>query len=227
MTQGVSKMGVHILDIYRTSSIGIFLRSNDKHLLIPPGISPSKTKKLGSYMDATTTVISIAGSRLLGPLSVMNGKGVVISKLAEDVEIDVIKRATGLRVERLSSQYTSVGNLVAANDNGAVVSKILGKEAISEISEVLDVPVKMMEVASYVQVGSVITASNAGAIVHPGATEEQVGEIEDILKVEVEPATVNRGVPLVSSGAVLNSKNMMVGSLTSGPELMILGRAMP
>ncbi len=219
-------MAVHVLDIYRTSNIGIFLRSNDKHLLIPPGISSSKTEKLGTFMDAETAVISISGSRLLGPLSVMNGKGVLISKLAEDAEIDVIERATGLRVERLNSQYTSVGNLVAANDKGAVVSNILGKEAILEISEVLNVPVKIMEVASYVQVGSVITASNAGAIVHPGATEEQVGEIEDILKVEVEPATVNRGVPLVSSGAVLNSKNMMVGSLTSGPELMILGRAM-
>ena len=170
-------MAVHVLDIYRTSNIGIFLRSNDKHLLIPPGISSSKAKKLGTFMDAETAVISISGSRLLGPLSVMNGKGVLISKLAEDAEIDVIERATGLRVERLNSQYTSVGNLVAANDKGAVVSNILGKEAILEISEVLNVPVKIMEVASYVQVGSVITASNAGAIVHPGATEDQVEEI--------------------------------------------------
>ncbi len=39
-----------------------------------------------------------------------------------------------------------------------------------------------------------------------------------------EPVTVNGGVPFLSSGIVANTKSVVVGNLTSGPELIMLSR---
>ncbi|NWG09781.1 MAG: translation initiation factor 6, partial [Nitrososphaerales archaeon] len=71
---------------------------------------------------------------------------------------------------------------------------------------------------------SMAVATNLGVVVHPRASEAEIDRIREFLKVDVEPSTVNSGVPYVASGIVANSKNALVGSLTSGPELLILSR---
>ena len=211
--------------MYRSPNIGIFLKANDKTILIPRGMAPTKAHKIESLLGVKSVRTSIGGLRLLGPLVAMNGKGIVVSRLAEDEEMKHIKEATGLPVERIPSKYTSIGNLVAANDKGAVVSTIFEREAVMRISDVLDVPVEVMEIASYVQVGSVVIATNLGGAIHPHANEEEVRRVSEVLRVDVEPATVNGGVPFVASGIVVNSQAAVVGSLTRGPELAILSRA--
>ena len=82
-----------------------------------------------------------------------------------------------------------------------------------------------MTVASYDLVGSVVAATNSGAIVHPEALDSELEQINSILRVKASLGTVNGGVPFVSSGIVANSKSLVVGSLTSGPELVMLGQA--
>lgn len=217
-------MSIHRLDIYRSSNIGIFLKCNEKFLLVPRGFAKTKISKLSDYLAAEPIEISIGGSRLLGPLIAMNGKGILVSRFAEDEEIRVLKAATRLPVERLPSKFTSVGNLIAANDRGAVASTLLrGFEGI--IAEVLDTPVELLTIASYDPVGSMSVANNAGAAVHPYASEGEIAKVAEVLKVEVEPATVNGGVPFVASGIVVTAGRAVVGSLTSGPELVMLSRA--
>jgi translation initiation factor 6 len=49
--------------------------------------------------------------------------------------------------------------------------------------------------------------------------------ISEILKVDVEPATINGGIPYLSSGIIANSNSVVVGSLTTGPEFIMLSRA--
>ncbi|MGB9660329.1 MAG: translation initiation factor 6, partial [Nitrososphaerales archaeon] len=130
----------------------------------------------------------------------------------------------GLPVERLPTKYTSVGNLIVANDHGALVSEILPNQAVKIIADVLDAPVEIMSIASYYQIGSMAVATDSGVVVHPRASEAEVKKIHDFLKVDVEPSTVNNGVPYVASGIIANSRNAVVGSLTNGPELLILSR---
>jgi translation initiation factor 6 len=214
-------LAIHLLDIYRSSNIGIFLRCNEKFLLVPRGLAKTKTAKLCKFLEAEPVEISIGGSRLIGPLVAMNGNGVLVSRFAEDEEIRVLKAATGLRVERLPSKYTSIGNLIAANNQGAIVSRLLrGCENI--IADVFGTPVEFLTVATYDLVGSTSVVTNDGAAVHPYATAEEIAKISEVLKVNTEPATINGGVPFVSSGIVTTKKLAVVGSLTSGPELVML-----
>ena len=218
-------MGIFSLDVYRSVNIGIFVRTNDQYVLIPKGLTPTKISKLTKFLGVKAVSTSIAGSRLIGPLTAMNSRGILVSRLANDMEIEEISTATGLPTMRLPSRYTSVGNVVAANDKGAIASEILDPSTLQQIRDVLDVPVERISIAGYTQVGSMIVSSNTGGVVHPRASDEEVREIGLILGVEVEPGTVNTGVPFVASGLLANSKSLVVGSLTSGPELMILSRA--
>lgn len=171
--------------------------------------------KLKSYLEVENVIFtSIGGTRLIGAMSVMNNKGILLSSFSSDEEIDVMRRLTGLNVGRLSSRFTAVGNLVLANDKGALVSPIFKGEVDKQIQDVLGVPVISSTVAGYYQIGSMIVATDTGAAVHPKASEEELATIADILKVETEPVTVNGGMPFLSSGLLANSKSVIVGSLT-------------
>lgn len=216
-------MSIHLLDIYRSSNIGVFLKCNERFLLVPRGLAKTKIAKLAEFLAAEPIEISVGGSRLLGPLVAMNGRGILLSRFAEDEEIRVLKSATGLRVERLDSKFSAVGNLITANDKGAIISRFL-REFEDSIRDVLDVPVDLLTIASYDQVGSTSVANNTGAAVHPYTTEKEIAKVADVLKVAVEPATVNGGVPFVASGILVTNGRAVVGSLTSGPELVMLSR---
>ena len=220
-------MGLYLVDLYRSPNIGIFLRTNDKSVLIPKGVAASKSKKVAESLGVAPCFISVEGTRLLGPLIAMNNKGILVSRMIEDYEAKEIASQTGLTTERLKSKYTAVGNLVAANDNGAIVSPILDPAAVAQVKDVLDLAeVHRMAFKDYTQVGALVVATNRGAAVYPNFTEHEVGEIGAILEVEPYPTSINGGVPFLSSGLVANSANAIAGNLTTGPELVFLTRAL-
>lgn len=219
-------MGIHLVDLYRSPNIGVFMRVSERFVLVPNGVASSKASRIANYLDVEVVPASIGGSRLLGPLICMNGHGVVVSRLAEEEEVADLRRGTNLAVARVPVKYTAIGNLVAANDKGAVVSPLLSRPAVDLITDVLGVPVVVSDLASYVQVGAMISATNSGGIVHPQATDEEIRLVSEALKVGVEAGTVNGGVPFVASGVVANARNALVGSSTTGPELLILSRAL-
>lgn len=219
-------MGLHLIDIYRSPNIGVFLKANDKSVLVPKGLAQTKTDKLAHNLEVHPIYASVAGSRLLGPLVCMNNKGVLVSRNVEDYEMKEIASGTGLNVERFRSKYTAVGNLVVGNDRGAIASRILGTEDLKQVRDVLGTEVEVMSINEYFQVGSMIVPTNRGAAVHPNLNDAQTERIGGILQVEAYPTSVNGGVPYVASGLVANSMNAIAGDLTTGPELVFMTRAL-
>ena len=219
-------MGLHLIDIYRSPNIGVFLKGNDRFLFVPKGLAETKTQKLCDNLRVDAVPTSIGESRLLGPLISMNDNGVLVSRLAEDMEILEIKQATGMNVSRLESKLTAVGNLVVANDKCALVSPVLDHNAASQVRDVLGTEVERCPIGEYHQVGSFVVATNRGAAVYPGLDEKEVARIGSMLGVDAYPTSVNSGVPYVASGIVANSKNAIVGSQTTGPELVFITRAL-
>ena len=55
--------------------------------------------------------------------------------------------------------------------------------------------------------------------------EKDIEIIEDLLSVNVEQTSINGGVPYVTSGILANNHCIIVGSMTSGSEIMNLNRA--
>ena len=219
-------MGIYKYDVYKSPNIGLFVRANDRILIVPFGFAETKTTKLMGYLQIEDEVYaSIGGTRLIGPMVVMNNNGILVPSIASDDEIDILRKASGLNVERLKSKFTAIGNLISTNDNGALLSPLFEGEIDQQVQDILGVPVHSMTVGGFIQTGSMVVSTNTGAVVHPRCTEEEIKVIAEALQVEVEPVTVNGGVPFVSSGIIANSKSVIVGSLTSGPELIMLSRA--
>jgi translation initiation factor 6 len=219
-------MGLHLVDIYRSPNIGVFLKGNDRTLLVPKGLAPTKCDKLSKDLEVTAVPTSIGESRLLGPLVALNGNGALVSRLAEQAELAEIARGAGINVARLESKLTSAGNLIVANDKFALVSPVLEPRAALQVRDVLGAEVERMAIGEFYQVGSLVVATNGGAAVFPGLPENEVSRIGEMLGVEAYPTSVNRGVPFVASGLVANSKNAIVGNQTTGPELVFITRAL-
>ena len=217
-------MAIYRYTAYKTPNIGIFAKANDSTLLVPFGFAETKTQKLAEYLQAKEVYTSVGGTRLIGPMTVMNNNGILLPSIASDEEVQLLRQASGLNVEKVESRFTAIGNLISTNDNGAIASPLLDGEVDRQIQDVLGVPVHSMTIGTFVQAGSMIVATNGGAGVHPKASEEEVKTISEVLQVPAEPVTVNGGVPFLSSGIISNTKAVVVGSLTSGPELIMLSR---
>ena len=158
-------MVIHKYDVYRSPNVGLFVRTNNDTLLLPFGFAETKAKKLKEYLDVEKIIhVSIAGTRLIGPMTVMNNNGILLPYTVSDDEIRILKQ-TGLNVDRLKSKFTAVGNLISANDKGALVSNLFKGEADQNIKDILGVPLQTFSIGGYVQVGSMIVATNGGAIV--------------------------------------------------------------
>lgn len=212
-------------DIYRGPNIGIYICANDRYILLPMGFARSKADKLSEYLGSQALFTSIANTRLIGALSVMNNRGILIPKTSYSAEYEFLKKETDLEVGVLDSKYTALGNLICANDRGAVVSPWFSQSDCAAISQVLDVEVCQKRVAGFYQTGAVMVANNGGSATHPETDQDDMKMFANVLGTRMEQSTINNGTPYVSSGILANNNNIIVGSLTTGPEIMMLTRA--
>ena len=219
-------MGIYKYDVYRSPNIGLFVKSNNTILSVPFGFAETKAKKLKDYLNVDNMFYaSVSGTRLIGPMSVMNNNGIILPSTASEEELQLFRQESKLNVDRLKSKFTAIGNLISANDNGALVSSLIKGETHQQIRDILGVQVDTLSIAGFVQTGAMVVATNLGAAVHPNASEEEVRIISETLKVDVEPLTINGGIPYLSSGIIANSNSVVVGGLTTGPEFIMLSRA--
>ena len=94
------------------------------------------------------------------------------------------------------------------------------------IADTLGVEVVPCNIAGLPYVGSLATATNKGVLAHPMLKEDERKVLNDVFKVPVDVGTVNCGIPYVSTGLLGNSRGAVVGLLTTGPEMFIIGQAL-
>ncbi len=218
-------MDIVKFDVYRGPNLGVYISVNDKIGLVPMGFAETKSEKLAGYLDIEILNTAVANTRLIGALSVMNNKGILLPTTAYQNEYDYLKEVTDLEVGILDTKFNALGNVICANDKGAVVSTLLSKEDCRTISDVLGVEVVQKKIAGSNLSGVVLSANNSGAAIHPGASDAEIRTVSNVMGVSVEPSSINNGIPYVSSGILANNNCIVVGSLTSGPEIMNLTRA--
>ncbi|KEQ55756.1 Translation initiation factor 6 protein [Marine Group I thaumarchaeote SCGC AAA799-N04] len=159
------------------------------------GFAKTKAEKLAKYLKVDYLFTSIANTRLIGALCIMNNKGILLPKTAYQNEYDFIKKELDLEVGVLDSKFTALGNVICANDKGAVVSPWLSKEDCQTISDVLGVETIQKKIAGFNQTGVVMVANNSGAAIHPEADEEDMKTFSNLLGVKIEQSSINNGIP--------------------------------
>ena len=212
-------------DVYRGPNIGIYVKVNDEFIFLPKGFAKTKAKNLSNYLGAEILFSSVANTRLIGALMVVNNHGMLLPNTSYSHELEFFKKSTDLNVEILDTKFTAIGNMISVNDKGAVVSPAISKENVKKIEDALNVEAIQKRVAGYHQVGAMVVSTSHGGIIHPETDDEDIKTISNVLGVKIEPATINGGIPFVSSGILANNKSVVVGSLTNGPEIMMLTRA--
>ena len=162
-------MDIFKYDVYSGPNIGIFTSVNDKFIFIPNGFAQTKAENLANYLQTEYIITSVANTRLLGVLMVLNNHGILLPRTSSPEEIANLRKHTGLNVKMLDTKHNALGNLICVNDKGGIVSPLMEKEFIKEIEDVLDIEVIQKRVAGFDQVGAVMESNNLGGVVHPEA----------------------------------------------------------
>jgi translation initiation factor 6 len=219
-------LAVYLSSIVGSASIGVYSLATDKIIIIPKLVLQKKAERLSEWLKVKLIHTSIGGSTLIGALASANSNGILLPHYVRDEEIETIKAQFEGNITIMQRKKTAYGNLVLANDHGALVDPRFNASEIKEISETLGVEAVPGEIAGLSYVGSLAVATNKGVVAHPMLTDSERKILEDVLKVPVDVTTINCGIPYVGTGLIGNSHTAIAGSLTTGPEIFIIGNAL-
>jgi len=204
-------------------NIGLLARTSDKFCIVGNFVMDKSIKKMEEYLGVDVVKTTIANTDLIGIFCAMNSSGILLPNIANKRELDFFKRLKkqyGVNVAILPSKFTAIGNLIAANDNGAIISNVFSKAIKRKIEECLGVEADYSSIAKQIVVGSLSAVTNKGCLLHRDADENEMKKIEEILRVKIDIGTANFGSPFVGSAVIANSKGAVVGEQTTGPEVV-------
>jgi translation initiation factor 6 len=219
-------LAVYLSSIVGSASIGVYSLANDRFVVIPTVVPLKKAERTAEWLKVTLVHTSISGSVLAGALACANSNGILLPNSVREEELDVIKASFEGNVTVMETKKTAYGNLVLANDHGAVVDPRFKEHEIRQIADTLGVDAVSGEIAGLPYVGSLAVATNKGVLAHPLLKDEEKKLLESLFKVPVDVGTVNCGIPYVGTGLVGNNHAAVAGSMTTGPEMFIIGNAL-
>jgi translation initiation factor 6 len=216
-------MAVILADVFGSPNIGVYCFCTEDLAVVPPGLTSRKLTQFADTLGVNICSTTVGGTTLVGALVTGNSKVVLVPHTIQDYELRRIEEFS--KVIIVESNWTALGNVVLANDFGAIVHPDAPVEIAKSVSE-LGVQVAYGQIGSLSFVGSLAIATNKGAILSPNTLNEEQSVIEAALHVNVDLSTTNGGVPFVKSGILANSKGAVVGPLTRGAELMQITRVL-
>ncbi|NIR86725.1 translation initiation factor IF-6 [Candidatus Bathyarchaeota archaeon] len=219
-------MAIFQWSLFGSASIGVYSLVTDNMAIVPSQISEAKTRKIEEWLKVKVIHTTIGASVLVGVLARANSNGIVLPHFVREEEIQAIKSNSNTNIAVMETKKTAYGNLILANDYGAVVDPRLKEKDVKKIEDVLGVEAVPCEIAGLSYVGSLATATNKGVLTHPLVKDEEQKLLKDALKVHVDVGTVNCGIPYVATGLIGNRHGAVTGYITTGPELFIIGHAL-
>ncbi len=219
-------MTVYLSSIVGSPSIGVYSMATENIVMIPRMVPKEKAQEIADWLNAKLVYTAVGGSVLAGALICANSNGMLLPNYMREEELVEIKAAYEGKITIMETKKTAYGNLVLANDKGAVCDPRFKEAEIKKISETLGVEVVPTEIAALPYVGSLAVATNKGVLAHPLLKDEERKILETVFKVPVDVGTINCGVPYVGTGLIANSYASVAGSMTTGPEMFIIEHAL-
>ena len=217
---------VYLSSIVGSASLGVYSLATENIVVIPRMVPHEKAQELAGWLRAKLAYTSISGSVLAGAFACANSNGLLLPHSIREEELAQIKAVFDGNITVMETKKTAYGNLVLANDKGAVVDPRFKENEIKQISETLNVEAVPTEIAGLPYVGSLAVATNKGLLAHPLLRDDERKLLEKVFKVPVDVGTVNCGIPYVGTGLIANSHAAVAGSMTTGPEMFIIEHAL-
>jgi translation initiation factor 6 len=220
-------LAIYLLSLFGSASIGVYSLATEKMVVLPYQAPETKARKIGEWLGTKVVRTTIGGSLVVGALMCANSNGVILPHSVRDGEIESIKVASeNANVTIMDTRRTAYGNMVLANDHGAVVDPRLSSTTVEKIYDTLGVEAVPGEIAGLPYVGSLALATNKGVLAHPMIKEEEQRLLKEVLRVPVDVGSINCGIPYVATGLIGNSSNVVAGFMTTGPEMFIIGQTL-
>jgi len=217
-------MPVILADVFGSPNIGVYCFANETVAIVPPGLTARKIAQFAETLGVRVCSTTIASSTLVGALVTGNSNAVLVPHTIRDYELERVQQFS--KVVPVQTRWTALGNVVLANDQGAVVHPEASSEIVAAISDDMKVTPVRGKVATFPFVGALAVATNKGAMLSPNTLDDERLVIKSALHVEAELSSTNGGLPFVKSGILANSKGAVVGPLTRGAELMQISRTL-
>ncbi|KDN53159.1 putative TIF6-translation initiation factor 6 [Tilletiaria anomala UBC 951] len=209
-----------------SSEIGVFARLTNSYCLVAIGGSANFYGTFDAELGDLIPVVhcSIAGTRLVGRLTVGNRHGLLVPSTTTDQELQHLRNSLpdSIAIQRVEERLSALGNVIACNDYVAVVHPDLDRETEEIIADVLKVEVFRQTVGDNVLVGSYAAITNQGALVHPRTSIQDQDELSSLLQVPLVAGTVNRGSDLVGAGLLVNDWAAFCGFDTTATEISVI-----
>lgn len=208
------------------NEIGVFAKLTNAYALIALGGAENFYSIFEAELADHIPVIktSVAGTRLIGRLTVGNKNGLLLPNTTSDQELQHIRNSLPdeVVVQRIDERLSALGNCIATNDYVALLHPDIDKETEEIVADVLGVEVFRQTVAGNVLVGSYSSFSNQGGLVHPKTSIEDLDELSSLLQVPLVAGTVNRGSDVIGAGMVVNDWTAFCGMDTTATEMSVI-----
>lgn len=209
-----------------SSEIGVFSKLTNAYALVAIHGSANFLGVFESELADVIPVVStsIAGTRLVGRLTVGNKNGLLVPSSTTDQELQHLRNSLpdSVKIQRVEERLSALGNVCLANDYVALVHPDLDRETEEIIADVLGVEVFRQTIGNNVLTGSYAALSNVGALVHAETTLSAQEELSTLLQTPLVAGSVNRGSALIGSGCVVNDWVAFVGLDTTATEISVI-----
>lgn len=212
-----------------SSEIGVFARLTNTYCLVAIGGSANFYSTFDAELGDIIPVVhcSIAGTRLVGRLTVGNRHGLLVPGTTTDQELQHLRNSLpdAIAIQRVDERLSALGNVIACNDYVALVHPDLDRETEEIIADVLKVEVFRQTIGDNVLVGSYSALTNQGCLVHPKTSLQDQDELSSLLQVPLVAGTVNRGSELIGAGLLVNDWAAFTGLDSTATELSVVEAA--
>ncbi|MFB6175496.1 MAG: translation initiation factor IF-6 [Candidatus Nanohalobium sp.] len=214
-------MEIQRYDYLGNNNIGFYATVTNGQAIYPPEFKEDRKK----MFDIKSCETFINRTRLVGLFTAGNSNCILIPPGATDREKDKLEES-GIDFQVIRTKDNALGNLILANDKGAVISEKI-EDKKKEIEEALEVPVTVARIAGIKNVGVCGEANSSGVLLHREADEEDAEKVKEALDVEnVDIGTVEMGSPYIGSGLIATDEAVLTGESTTGPEIGRIDRTL-
>ncbi len=182
---------------------------------MPEGV----TREFSSTLDVPVCRASVGGSVLLGIFIIGNSNGLILPYTVTDEELSIIEKALNVPIAIYEGKKNALGNMVLMNEKTALVGPGSDNALKELIASHLKVEVHEGTIAGISMAGVCAAVNSKGIVAHPLTSESEMANLSKIFNMPIDVSTINCGFPYLRVGMTANSKGVVVGQQTTGPEM--------
>jgi translation initiation factor 6 len=200
--------------------LGVFATATDKHLFAGSGLTEHNRQILSDTLGVGCIDFRISGSDLVGLFSKANSNGIMLSNLALEEEVAVLKgHNPGINIGVFDSDLNALGSNILVNDKLAIVNPDYSQKDIKEMADIFDVEIIKKGIGGFKTVGAGSILTNRGLAINNRASEKDKEEWDELTGFNSIRTTANTGSLYIGLAVVANSKAVVVGDSTTGYEM--------